>query len=93
MKTVMTGRGKIEISRFKGLGEMPAPALRDTTMDPDKRNLIRVSLRDTSGELMPMVKGRNGAAVDLVNRLMGRNPEHRFQFIQERARFAEDIDI
>lgn len=94
MKTVFTGRGKIEISRFKGLGEMPAAQLRDTTMDPDKRNLIKVSLRDISGELeTKQIKGRNGAAVDLVNRLMGRNPESRFQFIQERARFAEDIDI
>jgi topoisomerase-4 subunit B len=93
IKTVMNGRGKVEISRFKGLGEMPAAQLRETTMDPDKRTLIRVSLREQNSELAPQIKGRNGAAVDLVNRLMGRNPELRFQFIQERAKFAENVDI
>ena len=62
-------RGKIEISRFKGLGEMPAVQLRDTTMDPKKRTLIKVTLADTE-------EGR-GDAAGLVERLMGRNAEPR----------------
>ena len=78
-------RGKVEISRFKGLGEMPAAQLRDTTMDPKKRTLIRV-------ELAPDEDGRADAA-DLVDRLMGRNAEPRFRFIQENARFIRDMDI
>ena len=78
-------RGKVEISRFKGLGEMPAAQLRDTTMDPKKRTLIRV-------ELAPDEDGRADTA-DLVDRLMGRNAEPRFRFIQENARFIRDMDI
>ena len=78
-------RGKVEISRFKGLGEMPAIQLRDTTMDPKKRTLIRVALADSE-------EGRNDAA-GLVDRLMGRNAEPRFRFIQENARFVRDLDL
>ena len=81
----MEGKGKIEISRFKGLGEMPAMQLRDTTMAKDKRTLLRVVIDE--GDL-----GMN-AANDLVNDLMGRNVEPRFRFIQENARFVNDIDI
>ena len=76
-------RGKVEISRFKGLGEMPAIQLRDTTMDPKKRTLIKVALAETD-------EGRAGAA-DLVDRLMGRNAEPRFRFIQDNARFVRDL--
>ncbi|MBW7945773.1 MAG: type IIA DNA topoisomerase subunit B, partial [Sphingomonadaceae bacterium] len=81
------GRGKVEIGRFKGLGEMSPMQLRETTMDPEKRTLIRVTLPDTYEERAPVV--------DLVDRLMGRNPEHRFNFIQERAAsVSEDaIDV
>jgi topoisomerase-4 subunit B len=78
-------RGKIEISRFKGLGEMPAAQLRDTTMDPAKRTLIRVAL---AGE-----ETRQADTADLVERLMGRNAEPRFRFIQENARFVRDLDL
>jgi topoisomerase-4 subunit B len=77
-------RGKIEISRFKGLGEMPAAQLRDTTMNPDKRTLIRVGLDES--EDGPDTSG-------LVERLMGRNAEPRFKFIQENARFVSDLDL
>jgi topoisomerase IV subunit B len=82
-----SGRGKVEIGRFKGLGEMSPMQLRETTMDPAKRTLIRVTLPDTYEERAPVV--------DLVDRLMGRNPEHRFNFIQERAAgVSEDaIDV
>ncbi|MBB4633922.1 DNA topoisomerase IV subunit B [Sphingosinicella soli] len=82
-----SGRGKVDIGRFKGLGEMSPMQLRETTMDPEKRTLIRVTLPDTYEERAPVV--------DLVDRLMGRNPEHRFNFIQERAAtLSEDaIDV
>jgi topoisomerase-4 subunit B len=64
---------------------MPAIQLRDTTMDPKKRTLIKVTLADTE-------EGR-GDAAGLVERLMGRNAEPRFRFIQENARFVRDLDL
>ncbi|MFN3954672.1 MAG: DNA topoisomerase IV subunit B [Pararhodobacter sp.] len=77
------GRGKIDVSRFKGLGEMDAKDLKDTTMNPATRKLIRVSIdEDEPGETS-----------DLVERLMGKKPELRFQYIQENARFVEDVDV
>jgi topoisomerase-4 subunit B len=78
-------RGKIEISRFKGLGEMPAVQLRDTTMDPAKRTLIRVALADDEDIIAD--------TASLVDRLMGRNAEPRFRFIQENAKFVRDLDL
>ncbi len=86
MKTVFAGKSKIEVSRFKGLGEMAPQQLRETTMDPAKRTLLRVKLPEDAD-------GRAGVA-DLVERLMGRNPEHRFAFIQSHADAieAEAID-
>ena len=68
---------KVEVSRFKGLGEMNPQQLRETTMNPATRSLIRITLP-------PEFEGR-AAVKDLVDRLMGRNPEHRFTFIQNRA--------
>ncbi|MEM6833169.1 MAG: DNA topoisomerase IV subunit B [Pseudomonadota bacterium] len=81
------GRGKIDISRFKGLGEMPPAQLKETTMDPDKRTLLRVKLPDEFAERYE--------AKELVERLMGRKPEHRFDFIQQNAAFVDDdtVDI
>jgi topoisomerase-4 subunit B len=74
---------KIEVGRFKGLGEMNPMQLRETTMDPARRTLIRVTL--------PQDYEERAGVRDLVDRLMGRNPEHRFQFIQENAaRLDED---
>jgi topoisomerase-4 subunit B len=68
---------KVEVGRFKGLGEMNPGQLRETTMAPESRSLIRITL--------PPEYEDRAAVKDLVDRLMGRNPEHRFQFIQNRA--------
>jgi topoisomerase-4 subunit B len=77
------GKGKIDVSRFKGLGEMDAKDLKDTTMNPATRKLIRVSIDEDE-------PGETG---DLVERLMGKKPEMRFQYIQENARFVEELDV
>jgi len=76
---------RIEASRFKGLGEMPPAVLRETTMDPSKRTLLRVTMP-------PEAFARTR---DLVEALMGRRPELRFAFIQENARTldAEAVDV
>ncbi|MEO6093728.1 MAG: DNA topoisomerase IV subunit B [Novosphingobium sp.] len=68
---------KVEVSRFKGLGEMNPQQLRETTMSPATRGLIRVTV--------PEQYEQRQAIKELVDRLMGRNPEHRFHFIQNRA--------
>ncbi|MER9465225.1 DNA topoisomerase IV subunit B [Mesorhizobium sp. M0482] len=78
LRTEFTGRGKVEIGRFKGLGEMMAAQLKETTMDPKKRTLLRVDVIDAEA-----------ATKDAVDALMGTKPEARFRFIQERAEFAE----
>jgi len=83
LQTVFNGRGKIEISRFKGLGEMNAAQLKETTMDPKRRTLLRVEIGD----------GDRSEIAEAVNNLMGSKPEARFRFIQERAAFAKDLDI
>ncbi|PZX19055.1 topoisomerase-4 subunit B [Palleronia aestuarii] len=77
------GKGKIDVSRFKGLGEMDAKDLKDTTMDPLTRKLIRVTIVDE----MP------GETGDLVERLMGKKPELRFEYIQQNAQFVEELDV
>ena len=77
------GKGKIDVSRFKGLGEMDARDLKDTTMNPETRKLIRVTIDDDDP----------GETEDLVERLMGKKPELRFQYIQENARFVEELDV
>jgi topoisomerase-4 subunit B len=90
MKTVLAGQGKVEISRFKGLGEMPAKQLKDTTMDRARRTLLRVQVPDRYAD------GERAAARDtanLVESLMGRKPELRFAFIQEHARQAQNLDV
>ncbi|MGE4010900.1 MAG: DNA topoisomerase IV subunit B [Alphaproteobacteria bacterium] len=82
------GTKKVEISRFKGLGEMPASQLKETTMDPKKRVLLRVSIPKDS------VAGKRGDATsNLVESLMGRKPELRFAFIQEHAKSVEELDV
>ena len=84
LKSGFTGRGAVEVSRFKGLGEMPMRDLRDTTMDPAKRTLLRVAILASDGE----------ATADAVERLMGSKPEARFAFIQERApKSIELVDV
>ncbi|MBO0734824.1 MAG: DNA topoisomerase IV subunit B [Methylocapsa sp.] len=76
-------KGKIEVSRFKGLGEMLPAQLKETTMDPKTRTLLRVVLLPQEAE----------ATSDSVERLMGNKPEARFAFIQERAAFAAAADL
>ena len=77
------GKGKIDVQRFKGLGEMDAKDLKDTTMNPATRKLIRLSIDEDEP----------GDTSDLVERLMGKKPELRFQYIQENARFVEELDV
>lgn len=92
MKTVFKNRKKIDISRFKGLGEMPAAQLKETTMDMSKRGLLKVVLPEAERSNDAFKKAEGGTA-QLIERLMGKNPEARFEFIQENAKFAQDIDI
>ena len=73
---------KVEVARFKGLGEMNPQQLRETTMAPKTRTLIRVTLPQEYEERM--------GVRDLVERLMGKNPEHRFQFIQANAATVDE---
>jgi topoisomerase IV subunit B len=77
------GRGKVEVSRFKGLGEMLPAQLKETTMNPATRMLLRVAVAD---------QDRDGTT-DAVSRLMGNVPEARFRFIQDNAEFARDLDV
>jgi topoisomerase-4 subunit B len=80
---VLTGKGKVEVSRFKGLGEMMPAQLKETTMDKARRNLLRVVVLE---------EDQDGTS-DSVERLMGNKPEARFAFIQERAAFAAASDL
>jgi topoisomerase IV subunit B len=81
----LKGKGKVEISRFKGLGEMPASQLKETTMAPGKRTLLQVKIDGDAKEAKRTAK--------LVETLMGRKPELRFAYIQENAQFARDLDV
>jgi topoisomerase-4 subunit B len=92
LKARFAGRGKVEVSRFKGLGEMPARQLKETTMDPANRILLRVTLTDAKVAAVE-VRAQRKEAENLVERLMGRKPELRFAFIQENARFVSDLDV
>ncbi|NRA87299.1 MAG: DNA topoisomerase IV subunit B, partial [Rhizobiales bacterium] len=83
MKTEFNGRGKIDIGRFKGLGEMMPAQLKETTMLPAKRTLLLVEIDHDEIELTKNV----------VEQLMGPKPEARFQFIQQNAEFADDAEI
>ena len=85
MRTEMSGRGKVDVSRFKGLGEMLPSQLKETTMDPKKRHLLRVTLEDAA----------RTATAKTIEQLMGNKPEERFNFISERAEFVseEGLDI
>lgn len=81
MATEFKKNNKIEISRFKGLGEMPMEQLRMTTMDPLRRTLQQISIHNK--EMLD----------DFVERLMGKNAQTRFDFITENAQFAKNLDI
>ena len=80
VKKEFHANAKIEVGRFKGLGEMMASQLKETTMDPKMRTLLRVVIIDDE-------RKRTDSSVE---RLMGNKPEARFAFIQERAEFADD---
>jgi topoisomerase-4 subunit B len=80
LKKEFHANAKVEVSRFKGLGEMMANQLKETTMDPKKRTLLRVVL---AGD-------ERGETAKSVERLMGTRAEARFDFIQERAEFASE---
>lgn len=90
METEFKGRGKIDISRFKGLGEMPPAQLKETTMAPANRTLMRVTVPGNHTD-DDKIEGRETAR--LVEQLMGKKPELRFAFIQEHAQFVEEIDV
>ena len=81
--TAFAGRGKVEIGRFKGLGEMLPSQLKETTMAPATRTLLRVAI----------VEEEAAAVGEAVDRLMGNRPDARFRFIQERAAFTTDLDV
>jgi topoisomerase-4 subunit B len=83
MRSYFTGKGKVEVSRFKGLGEMMASQLKETTMDARRRMLLKVVVKEEDRE----------ETADSVERLMGNKPEARFAFIQERATFAAEKDL
>jgi topoisomerase-4 subunit B len=80
LKREFRANANVEVSRFKGLGEMMAAQLKETTMDPAKRTLLRVTL---------VADDRKDTEIS-VERLMGTKAESRFEFIQERAEFARD---
>jgi topoisomerase-4 subunit B len=95
LQTIFNGRGKIEVSRFKGLGEMPARYLWATTMDPAQRTVLRVKLPsgDDSDDTIETAAEAFKRTAQLVETLMGRRPELRFDYIQKNARFARDLDV
>jgi topoisomerase-4 subunit B len=84
MRSAFNGKGKVDVSRFKGLGEMLPKQLKETTMDPKARMLLRVE-----------VANDDKSTGKVVDQLMGNKPEARFRFIQERAEFAkaDELDI
>ena len=83
MKTQFKGNGKVEVSRFKGLGEMPMRQLKDTTMDPATRILLKVEIAE----------GAEKSTARLLESLMGRKPELRLKFIQDNATRSVDLDV
>lgn len=103
MKTMFKGKSKVDVSRFKGLGEMPAKQLKETTMNPDTRTLLRVVIPDAMAALginAEDIEADEAPSItpsdeidDLVKRLMGKDAEARYHFIQDNAQFVEDIDV
>ena len=92
LETEFAGKGKVDISRFKGLGEMLPAQLRETTMRPDTRNLYQVTMRDGAFAATDLI-GLDIPLDHLVDNLMGKKAEHRFDFIQANAGFVQDLDL
>ncbi|MBO5997997.1 MAG: DNA topoisomerase IV subunit B, partial [Alphaproteobacteria bacterium] len=90
LATTFKNSKNVEISRFKGLGEMPPYQLKETTMNPATRTLLRVDIPDSKKE---MEQEEAIYTADIVRQLMGNNPELRFKYIQEHAKFVENLDI
>lgn len=89
LKTAFKAGAKVDIGRFKGLGEMQSQQLKETTMDPARRTLLRVCLPERHTEPEDWKR-----TTSLVESLMGRKPELRFKFIQENAgKLAADLDV
>ena len=84
LATQFKGKKNVEIGRFKGLGEMNPAQLKETTMDPAKRQLLQIRSEDLDG---------NKPTAQLVEELMGRRPELRLAFIQENARQVTELDV
>lgn len=87
IKTKFKANQKVDMTRFKGLGEMNPAQLKVTTMNPASRLLARVTLPDSMDELTEM------APSELISTLMGKKAEHRYRFIQENAAFVDELDI
>ena len=85
MKTTFKGKSKVDVSRFKGLGEMPAAQLKETTMNPASRTLLQITVPDLIDGVNPVDQ--------LVEDLMGKSAEARFHFIQDNAEYADELDI
>ncbi len=83
LKNEFKSNAKVEISRFKGLGEMMPAQLKETTMKPGARTLVRVEIAESDKK----------ETESMVERLMGKKPELRFQFIQENAQFVKEVDV
>ena len=83
MQTEFKGKSKVEIGRFKGLGEMNPAQLKVTTMDPTTRTLARITLD----------KDEMATTESLVGTLMGKRSELRYEYIQEHAQFVEEVDV
>jgi len=85
IKKYFNNSNKIQITRFKGLGEMPSEQLKITTMDPNNRNLLKIKFDNKKMELKK--------AENIFSSLMGNKAELRYKFITEKANFATNIDV
>ena len=85
IKKEFSNNMQITLSRYKGLGEMPADQLKSTTMNPEKRKLLSININQGKKEIKE--------TENLFESLMGKQAESRFKFIQENANFTEQLDI
>ena len=105
LETMFKGKSKIDFSRFKGLGEMPAKQLKETTMAPESRTLLRITVPYAKAtfdmvnealaqeDTLDAPTERKVDVDNLIDQLMGKKAEARYDFIQKNAEFVSDIDI